>query len=52
MNVAFNLEIRIIKGIIRKHGTSRDHFRNNPDFVESRRRAHEIYEKHKNDRKK
>ena len=34
------------------YGTSRDHFRNNPDFVESRRRAHEIYEKHKNDRKK
>lgn len=34
------------------YGTSRDHFKDNPSFVESRRRAHEICEKHKNDRKK
>lgn len=33
------------------YGTSRDHFRNNPDFVGSRRRAHEIYEKHRWDSK-
>lgn len=34
------------------YGTSRDHFKDNPNFVESRRRAHEICEKHRNDRKK
>lgn len=29
------------------YGTSRDHFKDNPNFVESRRRAHEICEKHR-----
>lgn len=33
------------------YGTERDPFRNNPNFIESRRRAHEICEKHKNDNK-
>lgn len=34
------------------YGTKRDPFRDNPNFTESRKRAHEICEKHKNDIKK
>lgn len=33
------------------YNTPRDPFRNNPEWQESRRRAHEICEKHKNDNK-
>ena len=33
------------------YGTERDPFRNNPSFIESRHRAHEICEKHKNGNK-
>ena len=29
------------------YGTSRDHFKDNPNFVESRRRAHEICDKYR-----